>query len=203
VIQEEVAKNGSRVLRHNGRLLASAVNPQAEATEWVQRRLSLINDVRSLFVLGAGAGYHIAELQTCTAAQILVIEHDLQVIEFVRSAHALDAHVQFECAQSSKQLRASALVREAIRGSFLVLTHSPSAGSQPEIYRDWRKQLLGRDWGALSWQWQLKGFADLDTQLKIGNSEALTIYDLESTELVQNSTERERMLIKALRELVK
>jgi hypothetical protein len=37
----------------------------------------------------------------------------------------------------------------------------------------------------------------------IASDEPLTIYDLESTELVQDSAERERMIIKALRELVK
>jgi hypothetical protein len=57
----------------------------------------------------------------------------------------------------------------------------------------------------LNWQWQLKGHGSLDTQLKIGaeGDAALTIYDLDNTELSQNSEDRERMIIKALRELVK
>jgi hypothetical protein len=44
---------------------------------------------------------------------------------------------------------------------------------------------------------------DANPRIDSKNNEPLTIYDLEQTELVQSSEERERLLFKALRELVK
>ncbi len=44
---------------------------------------------------------------------------------------------------------------------------------------------------------------DFDRTARIDGTTGLTIHDLEQTELVQNSEEREKLLFKALRELVK
>jgi hypothetical protein len=88
--------------------------------------------------------------------------------------------------------------------SFIVMSHPASAQIAPEFYRDCRNLLLGRDWGSLNWQWSVKGHPSFDREPNnSGAGEPLTIYDLEKTELVRNSDERERMLLKALRELVK
>ena len=191
------------VLRHEGRLLASSVNPQHEAREWLQRRQPLTSGIQTIFVLGAGSGYHLLELIHATPAQIVVLDYYPEIIAQVRAVHAFPGdRIHFEDLQNAKHLRKAETVREAIKNSFLVLAYPPSLVAQTAFYRDCHKQLLGRDWGSLSWQWQLSGHSCLDQQAKIG-SEDLTIYDLENTELVQNLTEREAMLIKALRELVK
>jgi hypothetical protein len=205
VIETCTAQNGSLVIRVDGRLLASAVDPLAEAREWVQRRRILLAKVKSVFVLGAGSGYHVAELFIQTDANIVVIERSPELIAAVQRIQGFDAkRVQFVSVEKSAALRGQEHVRAAVAESFLVLQHGPSMAFDPEFYRDCKNQLLGREWGSLNWQWQLKGFASLDAQPKIHADESqLTIYDLEQTELVQNSSERERMLVKALRELVK
>ena len=207
MIEKLTARNGCQVLRYEGRLLASAVDPLAEAEEWIRSRLTMLSRVKSIFVLGSGAGYHIEVICRNTPARVIVIDKDPELAEAVQAIHGFSAiQVCFECVASAKDLRQSEVVRGAVAGSFLVLEHAPSRATNPEFFRDVRRQLLGRDWGSLNWQWQLKDFQPLDAQTKIhaaSEGEALTIYDLENTELVQDSAERERMLIKALRELVK
>ena len=205
MIEAVSAENGSRVLRYEGRLLSSAVDPQCEARGWLSRRQGLLSRVKTVFVLGAGSGYHIAELVAQTSSSIVVVEYSAELIEAVDDIHGFSSkRVRLECVQTAKALRASAQVRANVAESFLVLQHGPSMALQSAFYQDCKNQLVGRDWGSLTWQWQLKGLAPLDAQPKIhGGDEALSIYDLDNTELVQNSEERERMLFKALRELVK
>jgi hypothetical protein len=206
VIETFTAQNGSLVIRLDGRLLASAVDPLAEAREWVQRRRILLTKVKSIFVLGAGSGYHVAELLIQTDANIVVIERSPELVAAVQRIQGFESKcVQFVSVEKSAALRGHEQVRAAVNESFLVLQHAPSLANDQEFYRDCKNQLLGRDWGSLNWQWQLKGFAPLDAQPKIhaAGETQLSIYDLEQTELVQNSIERERMLVKALRELVK
>ncbi len=205
MIETLSAQSGRIILKDGGRLLASAFDPESEAREWMSRRKEFLDKVKYVFVLGAGAGYHIAELSAHTEAGIVVLETRAALIEAVREIHAFDSdRVKFECVRSAKELRAAAAVRSAIANSFVVLQHGPSLAADPALFRELHAQLMGRDWGGLNWQWQMKGFSTLESQPQIHKTgEALTILDLDQTELVQNSEERERMLVKALRELVK
>ncbi len=205
MIETTPAKNGSLVVREDGRWLASAFDPQSEARTWLARRKEFLDKVKYVFVLGAGAGYHIHALSAQTDAGIVVIDVRKDLIETVRGLHAFDSdRVKFECVDSTRQLRAADSVRTAVAQSFVVLQHGPSQAINPSLFRDLHAQLLGRDWGALNWQWKMMGFSTLESQPQIQKGgEALTILDLEQTELIQDSSERERMLIKALRELVK
>ncbi len=203
LIEQLVAKNGDSVLRVKGRLLASRFDPRKEATDWVARRLSFIDKVKTLIILGAGSGYHIFELMVRTRAEILVLEPSLDLFEVVQRLHTFDSsRVRFENVQSAKGLRATASVRQAVKESFRVLVHPSSRSGREKIFDELQAQLIARDWGSLTWQWKLQGLGDLAETLRV-DAGKLTIYDLEQTELVQNSVERERLLIKALRELVK
>lgn len=196
--------NGQTVIRRDGRLLASQVDPVAEAKAWLSRRMRFMDKVKTVFVLGMGAGYHIQVLCETTSAKIVVIEPDLEVIEAAAKIHSFPAdRVLIETVQSPRGLRSAQSVRDGVRASFVVLLHPASRACDPAFYKDCQAQLTGRDWGSLNWQWKLKNGPSLDSSPRVATEEALTIYDLEQTELVQNSEERERMLIKALRELVK
>lgn len=205
MIETVVAENGSEVLRQDGRLLASMVDPQMEARAWLRRRQSLLRKVKSIFILGAGAGYHVAELESFSEAQLVVIEHSAQILDIVAKIQRFDSkRTHFCCVQRARSLRTSNFVKAALTQSFLVFTHAPSVVSQQEFYRECHLQLMGRDWGSLNWQWQLRGFAPLEPHTKIHSAEEpLTILDLEQTQLMRQSEERERMIVKALRELVK
>jgi hypothetical protein len=197
--------DGLEVFRFGGRLLASRFDPRAEATQWLNARTEFIDRVKTIFVLGLGCAYHVEELLERTQARIVVLESHPEIIEASsKRAYAADSRVRVECVDSLRALRANASVREGLKASFVVLMHPSSAQSDPELIKSLREHLLGRTWGTLNWQWRLKSNKDLDGVPRVApDTETLTIYDLDQTELVQNSEARERMLLKALRELVK
>lgn len=203
------AANGDKVIRFDGRLLASRFDPRKEAGEWLDSRPEFLAKVRTIIVLGMGAGYHVAELLERTGREkgpkILVIETNEKILNAGQMLHQFPANrVIFEQVRSARALRASVQVKKAVAESFVVLAHPASMVNDQKLFEECRLQLLGRDWGALSWQWKLRNAPDFDANSRIDmRSQPLTIHDLEQTELVSNSEERERMLFKALRELVK
>lgn len=183
--------------------MSSRFDPHAEAKNWLERRRPFLDKVKSVILLGAGSGYHIQEISQATSGQIIVIDPCLELIESVKEVHKFDPlRVRFEYIKSARELRASENIRKAVSSSFVVLIHPASREGRDRIFKDLQDQLCGRDWGSLTWQWQLQGLGDLEENPRITN-EKLTIYDLEQAELVQSSEEREVLLIKALRELVK
>lgn len=204
MIEVVAGEQGDSVLKFEARLLASRYDPRSEAVQWVERRLCFLDKVQTIFVLGAGSGYHLDELHRRCKADLVVIEPSQELIEAVIQLNGFDrARMSFECAQTAKDLRSSARIRKALSASFMVLVHPASREKREKLFDEIHAQLLGRDWGSLTWQWRLQGLAELDSQPRIDSREGLTIYDLEQTELVQDSNERERLLLKALRELVK
>lgn len=204
MIEIVTSKSGQPVVRRDGRLLASRFEPATEAAAWLERRRTLLDNVRTVFVLGLGAGYHVRALTEQTTARVHVLEPDAELIEVVRELHDFPARTLIEHVDSARELRASKTVRESLKESFIVLEYAPGRHGFESWFKEASVQLVAREWGALTWQWQLKTGTSLDAQPRVEKTAApLTIYDLEQTELVQDGEERERMLIKALRELVK
>ncbi|MGE0526173.1 MAG: hypothetical protein AB7G93_17680 [Bdellovibrionales bacterium] len=200
------SSTGDPVVRFQGKLLASRFDPRMEAKSWLARRSLFVDKIEGVFVLGLGSGYHVLELQRATSGRIMVIEPNPDIIAAAKSIHTFDsARVMIECVTSARELRASENVKKLLMKSFTVLQHAPSVALSPKLHKACATQLMGRDWGSLSWQWQLREGYSLETNPRVESAVGapLTIYDLEQTELVQNSEERERLLIKALRELVK
>jgi hypothetical protein len=204
VIEWVRTSQGEQVVRFKGRLLSSRFQPAKEAADWVAGRLTFVENVKTVFLLGAGSVYHAIALQErAPQARIIVLDQHLELIEAGRKARP-QLQICYEHVSSLSQLRQLESVRKGVRSSFLVLTHPASTSLAPAFYMDLSRQLMGRDWGSLTWQWQLRDMPDLTETLRVESSAVpLSIYDLEQTELVQNSEERERQLIKALRELVK
>lgn len=206
MIEIVYAEDGEKVIRYDGRLLASRFNPKKEAQDWLGGRGEFLANVRTVIVLGLGSGHHISALLEKTSARILVLEANEEIFEAGQRLQNFDPmKVRIEHVTSAKALRSSDAVKAAVKESFVVLAHPASLSVNGDLYESCRAQLLGRDWGSLSWQWNLTGAPAFDTNPRVDSKtqEALTIYDLEQTELVQNSEEREKLLFKALRELVK
>ncbi len=205
MIEIVTCNNGLKVLRYAGRLLASRFDPEVEAQHWLNSRREFLETARTVFVLGLGSGYHVGEILKRTTANVIVLEASTEVIAANSEFHSFDPlRVNLIPIVSARTLRSQDAVREAIQQSFIVLSYAPSVSLSPELYAQCRAQLIGRDWGTLNWQWKIKGGPNFDTAVQVTKVDSpLTIYDLEQTELVQNSEERERLLFKALRELVK
>lgn len=207
MIERVRAESGDPVVRIGGRLLASRIDPRLEARAWADARGAFLKRVKTVVVLGLGAGYHVAELFGRTTAQILVIEPnaDLAAAPACTPSVALDPNrVVIVQATSVAELRAADAVRAAVGASYVVLTHPASRALDPDLYRAFSEQLNGREWGSLNWVWSLRGGADLGPDSSLRDADQpLTIYDLAQSEVVQNADERKSLLIKALRELVK
>ncbi len=206
MIEWEDTKTGARVPRWKGRLMASRLDPEAEAGEWYRRRKSFVDRVKTIFILGVGGGFHAIEVLRRTSAKVIVIEPEAELGAAVMPPllEKFGERIKLVCVQRAADLRSNEDVRSALGGSFVVLEHPASVAGYKEFFSECSGQLIGRDWGALTWQWKLKGFADLDSEPKVSRSETpLSIYDLDATQLARESTEREKMIIKALRELVK
>ena len=200
------AVSGGKVIRFDGRLLASRFDPMREAEAWVDGRADFLANVRTVIVLGLGSGQHVSALLKKTNARILVLEANEEILEAGQNINSFDpVKVRVEHFTSARSLRSSEAVKAAVKESFVVLIHPASLAVNKDLYESCRAQLLGREWGALNWQWNLRGAPAFDANPRIDaiSDSPLTIYDLEQTELVQNSEERERLLFKALRELVK
>lgn len=200
------AVSGGKVIRYEGRLLASRFNPKREAEAWIESRMDFLTNVRTVIVLGLSSGHHISALLQKTHARVLVLEANEEIFEAGQKMNSFDpVKVRIEHFQSARGLRSSAAVKAAVKESFIVLIHPASLALNKDLYESCHAQLIGREWGALNWQWNLRGGPafDMNTRIDFKNEEPLTIHDLEQTELVQSSEERERLLFKALRELVK
>ncbi|HMN69471.1 MAG TPA: hypothetical protein PKC28_13095 [Bdellovibrionales bacterium] len=201
----EAEQGGAKVLRVDGCLTASRVAPVKEAREWLARRREFLDKVKTVFVLGLGSGHHVRALRESCRARIVVVEANADIVSMHAELGIVPADVQVLHADSLRALRGNERVRELVTASFVVLTHPASVARGAEVYHEFRRLLIGRDWGTLNWQWNMRNGPSLDGTTRIsGEDQApLTIYDLEQTELVQNSEEGERLVFKALRELVK
>ena len=206
MIEVVTLEDSEPVIRHNGKLLASARDPRSEARAWVSRRLCFLKKARGVFVLGAGSGYHLEALRAQTEASILVIEQSLEITAAARGLQNLNLEdVRIETIGDSLDLRGNAVVQAMVRSSYVVLVHPASRAQNPNFYDACAKQLIGREWSALAWAWKLKGLPLLERTPRVfaTAAEPLTIHDLAHTALINESSLRERMLVKALRELVK
>ena len=202
MIERTLAESGDPVVRVAGRLLASRVDPRAEARAWADPRAMFLRSVKTVIVLGLGAGYHVAELLERTAAAILVVEPNAELA--ASPVLALDPdRVTIESLRTAGEVRGSEAVRRAVAESYVVLTHPASRALDPDAYREISLQLNGRDWGSLGWIWALRGNGELVDEARPASDQPLSIYDLAQNEVVNDATERKSLLIKALRELVK
>ena len=197
--------SGEKVIRCDGHLLASRYDPLLEASDWLSRRRTFLRSVRTAFILGAGSGFHIAEVARTTEARLVVIEINEELRSAVQEKlKELSPRLIWAKAKCARDLRSEECVRAALENSFVVLEHPASVRLDAAAYREIGTFLRARDWGPLNWQWQLKKLAPFDPQPKMqASAQPLTICDLDDSELVRNGAERERLLLQALRELVK
>lgn len=202
----EKSQTGVTVPRWEGRLLASRIDPWQEAASWAQRRWPFINKVKSVIVLGVGGGFHVVAAAERSSAQIVVVEKERELLNAIWPdlEKRLGDRLTFVQVERPSDLRASPLIRQALGASFTVLEHPPSVATSREFYSECSSILLGREWGSLTWQWRLRGLPDFDSEPKLTRGQnALSIHDLSETRFMRESTEKEKLLLQALRELVK
>jgi hypothetical protein len=84
LIRQETARSGHQILRIEGRLLASSIDPIREASVWAAKTAAQVKPDSVVCVLGAGCGYHLLELsRLLPKTRIVVLEPVREIADWV------------------------------------------------------------------------------------------------------------------------
>ena len=206
MIQVEAARNGKPVLKKNGRLLASSIDPSREAVAWVDGVCRAAGTHDMIVVLGLGCGYHVAELLARRpGSQVIAIENDpavaAEALKFCPELSGATIIVQ----EDWKKLIDSQAVRDAIGGIYHIAIHGPTSQLEPEFVQAADAFLRGRD--KLSFLLLLKarpelvGILDPEAIAKLG-PDPVSIKTVSQLFGPHAAGTRERRLWRVLEELV-
>lgn len=139
------AQSGEPILKWEGRLLASQMDPHQEAIRWVARVREQLASSERVIVLGFGCGYHLEELaRQFSQLQILVLGFEEKVQEFAKSLCHRPQVEWFLCTDLS-DLMGSPILRRYLAGSFELLEHPSILNLNLALYRELKERLLARD----------------------------------------------------------
>ena len=140
------ARSGDRTLSIGGKLLASKIDPRSEAERWCDKYKSELMGIKTAFVLGAGAAYHLSVLQkTYPHLNIVCIEFNKDIIKQVRDSIEISLlGISIHYAENSEAVFEIDEVRKALKSSYKVLLHPSSMVHAAEIAKDSMLQLNGR-----------------------------------------------------------
>lgn len=200
------SKKSEPILSYNGKLLASSVDAQKEASAWVERNGAQLSQVKNVIVLGVGCGYHLSALQL-KRPEIKIVAVDLveELISFTRSQHSIElANVKFICAKSIDELMSSKEICMAVRDFYTVLSFSPAQISSETVYQGYREFLSARNINGF--QFVLKNRVEMQQQFDFPKIHAHSGELLSIKTLMQychpSQNTQAGLLIKTLREFV-
>lgn len=206
MISIEKARSGHSVLRKNGRLLGSSFDPVKEAATWALKAKAAIEPEMSVFVLGAGSGYHVAALAgELRNNAIIVIDCDVEVTAEARKFVEIPHNVALVAEPEWMKLGEHGPFADGLGGRYAILKHGPSCLIDQVYFANVEALLLARD--QTSFLLQLKTRPDLaallDPELikKIGAA-PVSIKTLQGLFGAQATCTRERRIWKILEELV-
>ena len=141
------ARSGDRTLSIGGKLLASSIDPRSEAERWCDKYKTELIGIKTVFVLGAGAAYHLPVLQkTYPHLNIICIEFNKEIIKQVRDSIEISLlGITIQYAKSVEEIFALEDVRKALVGSYKVLVHPSSLVHAAELSQEAMLQLNGRN----------------------------------------------------------
>ncbi|HEX4926140.1 MAG TPA: hypothetical protein VFV50_18750 [Bdellovibrionales bacterium] len=145
MLEWEEGRTGTRIPKWNGRLLASRVDPLREAVHWADRAEARVRGVRTAFILGLGAGFHVQELaKRFSNLNIIAFEPIAELADDFNarsSAPNVTVIVPFKGALVLSEPR----VADAVCASYVVLRHAPTMKCSEELLTETERWLLGRD----------------------------------------------------------
>lgn len=206
MIEVEIARSGQKIIRKNGRLLASAINPEQEAVSWAQKALDGVAQFETVFILGAGSGHHISQvLKTRPSQPVVVIEKDRAVadkaVEICPEIQRLELIIE----ENWVKVIEHDAFKDAVEGPYHIALHGPSFQNDVDYFSRIESLLRGRD--KLSFLLLLKSRPDFLAlfcpesigQMGDGPVSIKTLQDLFSA---KSNSSRERRLWRVLEELV-
>ena len=191
MISIEATRSGHSVLRKNGRLLGSSIDPMREAVQWTEK----VSAKNQVVVLGLGTGYHVVELMKRPGAKVLTIEADPEVVEKALCLNPTLSRHDIVVEPNWQYLVHSARFRDALQGIFEIAPHGPSVQIEPDYFSNVERLLLGRD--KISFLLQLKLRPEL---LALLDADAIALLaEQESGELL--SAKNEAISVKTVKKL--
>ena len=160
MISIEQSRDGRKILRKAGRLLASAVDPQKEAATWASRAIDGLDDDSSVVILGLGCGYHVqAVLHRVDKNRVVVIERDQSIADLAYQFCPEIASAKIIVEPDWSRITESGFVRDVLGDVYRLCHHLPSFLADREYYGRIENLFLGRD--KTSFLLQLRSRPDL------------------------------------------
>jgi hypothetical protein len=140
-------RSGHAVLKKDDRFLASSIDPVREARAWAQKGIANLEHGESIFVLGAGSGYHIKALcELHGRGTIFVIENDVEIaVAAQKLAPWSSDRVEVVVAEVATQIVLRKSVQDALLCPFKILNYGPSFQGQKYFFSAVAQILLGRE----------------------------------------------------------
>ncbi len=138
MLDEVRSKSGHRVLRCEGRLLASREDPVREAIRWVESNRKYFRDRKSVIVLGVGCAYHLELLiQEVGVENVVGIDCTDEIISWCRG-RLQGTNINIFSSQDVLQLK------RFVSQSYAVLKYFPSVVANQKVFNEIYEFLLGR-----------------------------------------------------------
>ncbi len=137
MLDELRSKSGHRILRCEGKLLASREDPIKEATRWLTGNQARFLDRETVLVLGVGCGYHLELLaQQESVKNIIGLESSAEVLIWTQNRlNGIKKIKLYNLAASNIAFSAA---------NYSVLKYFPSWSMNPQSYQQSFEFYLGR-----------------------------------------------------------
>jgi hypothetical protein len=146
VIEWIKTASGESTLRFRGKFLASSIDPVKDGKVWASRQMSVLQGLRSVFVLGSGSGHHLIALKNLRPdLRVLALETNKELLEATRSQLRVALlGIELTYAKNLSELLLVPSVREALRSSYAVVLGPSATITDPDGYKTMAADLNGR-----------------------------------------------------------
>lgn len=150
MIEVVQAKDGSPILKKEGRHFSSTYNPKQEASVWAQVQRSEVESYDRVIIFGSGSVYHIQSfLEMYVDKSILVIECSPDIFKVTQKWLGSHERMNIVCASNFEDLMVHDFVLKFLDRPYRVLRLASSFQSDAEIYQQLEQDLLAQNFHSL------------------------------------------------------
>ena len=156
------ARSGDCTISFDGKLLASRIDPRSEAERWCEKHSSELKAIKTVFIIGAGAAYHLSILQnTYPHLKIICIEFNDEIIKQVRNSIEISLlGIEIIHINAISDLMTNEDIHSGLAGSYKVVVHPSSRIHSAQMTRETMLHLNGRLAGGLGHILKARGVSE-------------------------------------------
>lgn len=206
LMDEMYSRSGDRILRINSTYLCSRVDPRKEARVWVEAQHIQSMTGFGLIVLGAGAGYHLAELRRrFPLLRVTIFEDQIRSRRMAEQLFPLELFdIPMFGSDDISLAWSHPVVKKILSGRFKVLVHPPSVNLNLAWYEQVKADLLGRSPRGLRIHFSCRpGFENIETFKDLNSPVTWKYFDQLPPSDFAHLSDRDYYLVRALRELIR